>query len=321
MENARYTGRKPMKNQAVKTFNLNQSRPQVLLVGNGMTYGTGLPWYQLIQQVVRNGVDIHPYEKTNQKGEVTGFHVPNTIVTLATSETDDAKRHQKYGNVFQKTNYAPNEWIKKLTALPFDAILTTNYTYELETALYPKYPALTQKSKAYYAFQTGKEDDAKYLIHTFNRIGKNNPDIWHIHGELRRPSSIILSHDEYARLVCGILNYNTKRGNDYEKEREALKFESWIDYFVMGDVYTLGLGFDFSDFDLWWLLGRRMREKTQCGKFIFYEPEKAANYYKQLALADAGAEVNTCGVTINTDDDYSKFYNLAIEDIREQITK
>ena len=144
-------------------------------------------------------------------------------------------------------------------------------------------------------------------------------DIWHIHGELRRPSSIILSHDEYARMVFQILDYNAKRGADYEMLNRNLDFRSWVDYFLMGDVYILGLAIDFSDFDLWWLLGRRLREHAKCGDIIFYEPEKTDNHYKQLALKDSEVTVESCGVTINSGADYERFYNLAISDIQKRV--
>ena len=197
--------------------------------------------------------------------------------------------------------------------------MTTNFTYELEAELHPGYPGLTTESKRKYAYTTGDTKDAKYLLRTYNRLEKR--DIWHIHGELRRPSSIILSHDEYARLVHRILAYNENRGRDYEKYKNELKFKSWVDYFLVGDVYTLGLGLDFSEFDLWWLLGRRLRERAGCGKYIFYEPEKTDNHYKLLALQDAGVEVRSCGVTIRDGSDYARFYALAIEDIKSQVSK
>lgn len=310
-----------MRKRDCKVFNLNEKRPQVLLLGNGLTYGTGLPWYKLIQQVARVDVDVHQYERKNKEGKVVGFHVPNTVLTMATSETDDTRRHNKYGQAFENADYTPNKWLKKLLEMPFDAVLTTNYTCELETALLSEYQTFKPEKKRKYAYQTGNVSDAKYLIHTFNRIWDNNPDIWHIHGELRRPSSIILSHDEYARLICRILNYNEDRGRKYDKDREGLAFESWIDYFLLGNVYTLGLSFDFSDIDLWWLLGRRLREKTGKGIFIFYEPEKEGNYYKHLALSDSGVDVRTCGITIRKNDEYDCFYEMAIHNIEKQLRK
>lgn len=304
-----------------KEYNTENSRPQVLLMGNGLTYNTGVPWYELIRKVAKDKDIIKKFEKENEEGKFGGFHVPNTVLTLATSETDDTKRHKKCSEVLEDAKYSPIDSLNSLLSMPFDAVLTTNYTYEAEAALYPKYPDLSATDKRKYAFWTSTDSEGRYLLRTFNQMRFGTPRIWHIHGELRRPSSIILSHDEYARLVYRILDYNKNRGNEYKKFKSTLKFKSWVDYFLMGDVYVLGLGLDFTEFDLWWLLGRRLRERAGCGKFIFYEPEKTDNHYKQLALTDAGVDIRTCGITIRDNSEYTQFYKLAIEDIRKQVCK
>ena len=207
--------------------------------------------------------------------------------------------------------------------MPFDAVLSTNYTYELEAAFNRKYPNLSAETKRKkYSLRKDGVKREKYLLHTYNLMEKGKPEIWHIHGELRCPSSIVLSHDEYARLVRKIIEFSSKRGGSYEKDRKNLEIKSWIDYFLMGDVYVLGLSYDFSDFDLWWLLGRRLREHSGCGKFIFYEPIKKEEYYKQLALRDAGVDVRNCNVIIKESTkgkDYARFYKRAIMDIQDQI--
>lgn len=298
-----------------KTFDLDRVRPKVLLIGNGLTYKNGVPWPELIRKTARPDADVSRYEREDTEGN-RWFAVPNTVLTLAVSETGDRERHARYVEALEQKSYPENERIRELLAMPFDAVLTTNYTYELEAALLPKYPALSNDSKRKRARTIEGKQDRRFLLYTFNRVTEGGPDIWHIHGELRRPSSMVLSHDEYARLVHEILAYNKSLRNKYVKERNNLKFQSWIDYLVLGDVYILGLGMDFSEFDLWWLLGRRLRERCDCGKVVFYEPEKEDNVYKQRALSDAGVEVNTCGIEIRSHADYDVFYERAIEHIR-----
>ena len=124
-------------------FNLYIRRPQVLLIGNGLCYANGIPWEELIQKVARDNVDIEKYKKKDAKG----FHVPNTVLTLATSETEDKVRHEKYKDVFKDTKYDVDENIEELMTYPFDAVLSTNYTYELEAAFNRKYPNLSAETK------------------------------------------------------------------------------------------------------------------------------------------------------------------------------
>lgn len=308
-----------MEHGLYKSFNISVKRPKVLVIGNGLTRKTSVSWHDLIKGVARDGVDIEHYIKWNTKKEFDGFHLPNTVMTLATSIVEDGTRHNKYSEILSKKAYPSNPQLKSLLEMPFDAVLTTNYTYELESEVYNWYPLLSDSGKRKYAAVTQTERDSKYLLHTFNRIKDNAPDIWHIHGELRCHSSVILSHDEYARLIHEIIDYNKKRADDYRKYENNLKFKSWVDYFLMGDVYILGLSMDFSEFDLWWLLGRRLRERGGCGKCVFYEPEKDDTLYKHDALVDSGVTVKTCGVKIGARGTYEDFYRNAIEDIHNQI--
>lgn len=302
-----------------KKFDIDLYRPKVLLLGNGLCYATGIPWTTLIHSVAKSDVNLSLYEQPSSVDSCHQFAVPNTILALAISENNDSDRHKKYQSVLSTVKYMENPLLSEIVSMPLDAILTTNYTYELEVALRPNYPFLANASKRKYASSTTDQLDSKFLLHTYNRVQRNSPDIWHIHGELRCPNSMILTHDEYARLIHRILDYNKKRGNNYQNYRNDLKFKSWIDYFLLGDVYILGFGMDFSEFDLWWLLGRRMREKVGAGQIVFYEPAKEELRPKHAALRDIGVSVRSLGINIQNCSDYNRFYKAAICDIRTEL--
>lgn len=306
-------------------FNLSKRLPQVVFVGNGLVYDSDMSWKELIKQTARDGVDVNRY--INEQKE---FKLPNTILTFVTADNNDKCRHKKYISIINDKEYKRNEHINELLKLPIDAFLTTNYTYEIEYAINNNYPRLSNKGKCKFSECTadnyGKgKVDARYLIHTYNKFDEF-PSIWHIHGEARRKSSLILSHDEYARLVNKILEFNTKRKNDYEKFRNEIKIKSWIDYFILGDIYIIGCGFDFAEFDLWWLINRKNREKSITGKIYFYEPIEQKNKYKHMALKDVGVEVLNLDTEIfdsdsdeEINDKFQKFYSKAIEDIEIKI--
>lgn len=315
------------KYNACKHFDITQKRPRVLLLGNGLTRGTGMSWEELIKSIAQEGKDLEPYIQRDDNGDFQSFRIPNTIVTLATAAVADSVRHDAYNRVLNVTDYTENPQLRKLLKLPFDAILTTNFSYELEAALRKDYPQLSLEKKLSYACVTQGKGDGRFLIHSYNTLPLTNPktgkepdkrDIWHIHGELRRPSSVVLTHDEYARLVHDILEHNKKRGKAYQEEKNDLAFLSWIDYFLLGDVTVLGFGMDFAEFDLWWLLGRRLRELAGPGSFVFYEPKTAKNACKLTALRDAGVQVESCGVTISKKGrGYKTFYARAIREIQK----
>lgn len=303
----------------VKTFNLRLKRPQVVLIGNGLIFQKENCWKNIIKKIgnLDNGFDF-----SNE--------VPYSIQATVTTATKDSKRCESYQKVFtdeEKYHYCRYESLEKLVNLPFDAILTTNYTYEIENVFKPNFSSFNTNKQRKFAFSSSdRYKDTKYFIRTFNRLGNENindlKDIWHIHGEIRRPSSMVLTHDEYARLIGKILEYNIKQKNKYQLDFESLTFYSWIDYFIMGDLYIIGQGFDFSEFDLWWLLSRRQRERGEVGKVIFYNPIKESDEAKIDALSQMGVKCKSFDICVDDNDGaYSEFYEKAIDDIQEELSK
>lgn len=307
------------KHKQYKSFDLTKQRPQVLLLGNGLSRQKS--WHDFIKSVADKNVE--KYSKNEE------FLLPNLILTSAVTDIKkDSERQNQYLKAFENYKYNDCLALNKLLSSNFDAILTTNYTYEIEYAIDKNYCDLTDNTKRdKYAKSTEEKYDDKYLIHTFNRLCNNGfaNDIWHIHGEQRRKSSLILTHDEYARLIGKIIDHNKSVGNRYEHYYNNFKFKSWIDYAIMGDLYIVGQGFDYFEFDLWWLLLRRLREKAETGTVYFYEPEKSDNKYKLLALNDL--DIKTLSLNCKIDDSislneqYTDFYSKAIGNIALQVSK
>lgn len=292
-------------------WDLNDRQPNVLFLGNGINYNDKFSWNNVINKTAENE------ENTSLLKHSGSFQVPNTILSFALCSDDDTKRHSTYLDAFKEYDHEPNEQLNKLLDIPFNAILTTNYTYELEQQYKSDYSQLSASGKRKYAFQYAK--DSKYLIHTFNKFS-DSPPIWHVHGELRRKSSMILSHDEYARLIGEIVSHNKQLGNGIEKYYSSFKAKSWVDYFVVGNIFFRGYSLDFSELDIWWLLGRKLRERAPVGNVFFYEPASEQNRYKHEVLKMKGFNVETLGY--KTNDDYkpfNEFYYAAINDIRSKI--
>ena len=292
-------------------FDLNNRLPSVLFLGNGINHNDNFTWNSVIEKTAEKK------ENTSLLKNGESFQVPNTILSFALCSDDDTKRHSTYIDAFKEYDHKPNEQLNKLLDNPFDAILTTNYTYEIECHYKSNYAAITDDSKSRYALKTA--DDSKYLIHTYNRF-QNSPPIWHVHGELRRKSSMILSHDEYARLIGEIVSHNKQLGNGIEKYYNSFKAKSWVDYFIVGNVFFLGYSLDFSELDIWWLLGRKLRERAPVGNVFFYDPASEQNRYKHEVLKMKGFNVETLGYEIYDDyKPFNEFYYAAINDIKSKI--
>jgi hypothetical protein len=310
-----------------KTFNLNEHIPQVLLIGNGLVrHGENSKWEDAISKIASYGnVDCEDFKEKQQKIKNAPYPIQSTIMLDPCEE----KRNEQYYNYFEeKYCYLETyDYISRLLKLKFDAILTTNYTYEIEKCLDPKFATKPSKANVRCSYCTfpndGKISTKERYINIYNSILEH--DIWHIHGEIRRKSSLIFTHDEYIEQLRYILNYNSNCNN-------CLEFKSWIDYFVFGDVYVLGFGMNFSEIDLWWLLNRKRIEKTETGNVYFYAPieENKSNESIVNAIKMLGFETNNLNTTIHNsnfsnnrivDGEYDEFYNKAIDDISERINQ
>lgn len=293
-------------------FNINDGFPQVLFVGNGIANygGTYLSWSEVIKKYA------------GDKHSVILNDVPYSMQGTLYSETEDNKQHNKYTDTFlNKYSYRDHSLLRRIIEIDCDAFLTTNYTYEIENAVNPKYVNI--KSKNNYAFYTGEKSDSRFLMNTFNVVKSESgatKKIWHIHGEARRPSSIVFTHDEYAREIAALVEINKDRKNSYQNKTGKVEFKSWFDYMILSDIYIIGFGIDFSEFDIWWLLNRRKREKASKGNMYFFEPydDSKKAIYKALEMMDVRVEHCGYGVTHNKDIDkimFEQFYGKALDEI------
>ena len=314
------------------TMNSTAERvPRILILGNGLNLAYG-----------RRSV--------SWKKMITGWavrDVPDTItvplsleVVLRTGNNalEVLRRHRRelYGRVETE---ALLEALTALLTAGFDEILTTNYSYELEEAALG-YDDVTDSVLVRLVRSTTGFIDRKYLLHSYHEVEKEGVTnrIWHIHGEARKPSSLILDHYQYGELLNRFVNFcrwrEMERGADEPRLAEK---ESWLDVYLDADVYILGQGFDFAEMDLWWLLNRKHMEKKH-RKVYFYEPRTDREYDAKIELmklygvthVDLGFSMAPKPAHAAEDEVqyeylressriYREFYKAAIEDIREHM--
>ena len=290
--------------------------PQILLLGNGinrMFEANG--WGDLI-----NKLSCNPRIDPEIIKEVT---YPLRVV-LATGDNMESQI-QINKELFYGVESIDQEkpLLESILRIPFDHILTTNYSYEIERVANGKVKADGRYCQRLARNLLKKEQvEKRYLLHSYNEICFEEycHRIWHIHGEARKPQSIVLGHYYYGKLLSLYIDTLAKRENkQFERQRagESPLIESWLDAFIMGDVYVLGFGFDYSEMDLWWLLNRKKREKAQHGKLYFYEPSQG-NEIKHSLLEAYDAKIERLGFNAKPVK-YEEFYRCAIEDIREKV--
>lgn len=291
--------------------------PQVLLLGNGINRAFNSDsWDELLNSI----------DKRGERYDIGDYRCPETLKAILVTEDslEEALQDQKerLGNLGTEKPEKQMALLRRLLNAGFDEILTTNYSYELETA------ALGQSNVSERALRRMRShtDEVKrcetnFLLHTYNKIEQNGLEkrIWHIHGEARKPDSMILGAYYYGNLLGKIIDLNKRRGAYYSSAKTPV-IRSWTDAFLLGDVYILGFGFGFAESDLWWLLNRKKRERGRVGKTYFYElkHKDGINRAKIDLLKIMNVEIIYKDVSGG---DWQGVYEWAVGDIEKRVGK
>lgn len=168
----------------------------------------------------------------------------------------------------------PNRIHDRIRNLPVDDIMTTNYDFTLEGCLPKKAPSKIQERK-YSLFRHFLVEEKRF---------------WHLHGDIQKPSSITLGFEHYGGQLQRLRNYMAT-GTDYAdktlpkypfvvrfRRNPSTTMYSWAELFFTQHVHIFGLGLDFVETDLWWLLTFRSRTIHQ-GKI---DVENTIFYYSPL---------------------------------------
>ena len=302
----------------------NYSHPQVLLLGNGINraFGGG-SWGQLIREIT-----VNPNLPQDCQ-----LHLPMPLrAILVTGDTVDQRLREVQSTLYGKMgDPGHGDMLRQTLALGFDHILTTNFSYELEAAARDDEPVSDLALRRMMRHTAGgRRAESKYLLYTYEELkwsGGSVP-VWHIHGEGRKPDSMILGHYYYANLLKKITTYLEGEGNRYLQEQERglpLRVKTWADAFLMGDLYVLGFGFDVSEFDLWWLLNRKKKERAETGSTHFFAPMERHGpnevNEKEALLQVLGVQLHHCdqirpaGGPLDRSRGFRDFYTAAIAEI------
>ena len=301
-------------------------KSNVLLVGSGIlqAYG-GLSWNKYLERIA---------DVKERVGELNASGCPSPLQAIIITDDHIDVKLKENRTMLVDPDIAPEcfDFCREILRAGFDQILTANYTYELEAAAFPKNKISEYALKKKLLRSTNDRVERNYLLHTYNEItfdGKENR-VWHIHGEHRKPDSIILGHYYYGNLLFKIKEEvkridNNRWGDEKGKERGA----SWIDAFLFGDIYCMGFGFNVCEFDLWWLLNRKARERDNTGKLYYYRPkgkiDKTVEALFQsmrrydgeplVEIIDLDYEFDSCGDSNN----YRIFNIMTLDDIKKRM--
>lgn len=169
-------------------------KPHVLLLGNGInrSFG-GTSWNSLIDKInIRKGNNSN---WPNNDNMLKNMPMPLQAILVTNNNIKDAMKNNR--SIFEGriSNEEQRHVLQRVLSMGFDDILTTNYSYEIECAALGKDSISDYKLKKASKCTRGKVEQ-RYLIHSYNEVcfQETQNRIWHIHGECRKPNSMILGH-------------------------------------------------------------------------------------------------------------------------------
>jgi hypothetical protein len=219
---------------------------------------------------------------------------------MANPDQTDINVVEKVTELFR--GMMPNQIHGHLMDLAFSEIVTTNYDDCLERA--------TGKVSAPANFGIKERN---YSL--FRRVAVGNRHIWHVHGDVSTPQSIVLGHDRYVESCTQMRRYMDLEGLKFAhmepvkaafKQRDSIDFakvHSWIDLFLTRDVHIVGFGLDFTEVDIWYLLSYRARHHKTGSKWtsrladskvfahMFVDPTRQRDKQKIEVLKSFGVDV------------------------------
>ena len=308
----RQTGAGRVKTLPRYEVNLAAQRfPRVLLLGNGiLRLRGGVSWEALLARIAVN--DEIPDHVLRD--------IPLAMRVEALCGADVEGARLRAAAEFEPTDACVTDTLRRLLRLPWDCVLTTNYTYEAESVLLGRDHFGKEDRRRTLACMDGSvyRKDNLHFCYIMERKGLPPLPVWHIHGDLGRPDSMILSYYSYAKAISRLQKYNRQLKNAFQDAVQARRLvtpRSWSDWFILGDVYTVGFGYDFSEFDLWWAAERKARENARVGRLIAYQDRQEKADAVCALLKSVGAEVNR----VYDYEDYAEFYRIVIDDIEQRM--
>ncbi|MBR3358564.1 MAG: hypothetical protein IKG46_12175 [Solobacterium sp.] len=285
-------------------------RQNALLAGNGICQSIGMnSCYGIIEEIRKEknpAADPEVLEK---------LQFPHQIVAATNDHVDENMKRLTQGMLKAEYSEEDTEFLKDLLDHMPEFILTANYSTELESAAFGRYTAFTYRTNTWKSAEMrGSADSLGLNRYTMIPVGERQKQVWHIHGNAMKPTSIVMGHYYYGKLLREIEEYIPVFLKNYKmavsKGEQEIAVRSWVDLFMLCDVHILGFSMDPAEMDLWWLLCCKKRHFPET-QVYFYEPDPAriTNSGKELLMKAYGANIIT---TPDFTGDYRQYYRDTI---------
>lgn len=262
------------------------TRPKVLVVGNGINLS--FPGAKKTDSIIQNEWKKHYDEtlpgrlsnETFSKGEkehpIWSLPFPMQVVVSTRGHVQECMTDIADSFKEQDVSEKQKDLIKEILKTRFDAVLTTNYSLEFEKSTIEN-PTDKRLYNHYRRTAEQTEQQKQFGVFQCTELPfENNPFLWHIHGTALRKKSLIMGQFYYGKLLTEVVNRSKVVIRSYQKSQSEWRPFcplSWVDYFLIGDLHIIGFSMDFSESDIWWLLGMKKTSVFSDSKVVLYNPD------------------------------------------------
>jgi hypothetical protein len=292
---------------------------KTLLFGNGLNQLTDnlISWKHLLDNI-------------KSKSKFESLNLPNTMIyerilmerPKSTTGIYHVEGAIKFEIAEQMRSIGTNKYYDRVFDLGFKNYLTTNYDYAFRNKIECK----NHTSK------NNSTEDVYSIRRNTSILDKNEKEvckIWNIHGEIDKPSSIMLGLDHYCGSI-GKLDAYLKGTYEFQDNKIPIRVKpitskikerkydrhSWIELFFNSDIHIIGLSLDYSETDLWWILNKRARIMSD-KKTSVHVTNKIHYYSTDLDVEKEGVlnsfNVNVVKTTKTGNFDWRKYYTKTLD--------
>ena len=284
---------------------------KVLLLGNGFNRVTddGVSWQRVIEDLAKYVGKVETITRyLNEKPFPLVFEEIFFRAARA-RRIGEKELKQHTARVIDEVPF--NDLHRLAVESGASSILTTNYDYNFENSSNGRFGESLTNEKRYSVFR---------------RRCRGDFCVWHIHGESDHPDTLVLSHGHYSdyinRMHGFVKDYEAARTSGSEhnpRSKRRGKEQNWIEIFLQSDVHAIGLGFDYTEIELWWLLsvkGRFRLREIEVGATTYYpvEPQPSARETAKHSI------MQSFGVTVDKrfrTDTYRNSYKKLLDYFRQ----
>ena len=117
-----------------------------------------------------------------------------------------------------------------------------------------------------------------------------------------------MGHFGYGKLIAEVTEQAMKVNQQYHAataKGNIFNPTSWVDYFLIGDIYIIGFKLDLSESDIWWLLSLK-KSAFEDSKVYFYD--KTIEEDKKILLDCYGVEIPSIPFIDSEEDAFINYY-------------